>query len=430
MMKRLLLNNLIEWKDKKHRKPLILWGARQVGKTWLMKEFGSSFFDNYVYISFYNNSRISSIFEEDYDVKRIINAIEVSQHVIISPGKTLLIFDEVQAAPKVVESLKYFCEDASEYHVIAAGSLLGVSIHEGVSFPVGKVDELRLYPMNFREFLLAIGEDRLFEYISNTDYDRINEFSGIYKELLKKYICVGGMPEVVGRFVENHDYTEAREIQLSILNQYEGDFGKHVSANEMPRIRMTWQSLPMQLAKENKKFFFGQVKEGARQKDFEKAIQWLVDAGLIYKVNKVQKPAMPLKSYVDFSSFKLFLIDIGLLGAMSELDIDSVIQGNDIFVEFKGALIEQYVLEQLVSDTKYTPYYYSGEKSTYETDFLIQKSKDIVPIEVKAETNLKSKSLRAYFDKFSPALALRVSLSDYIDQGWMRNIPLWCVSAI
>ncbi len=429
-MKRLLLNNLIEWKDKKHRKPLILWGARQVGKTWLMKEFGSSFFDNYVYISFYNNSRMSSIFEEDYDVKRIINAIEVSQHVVITPGETLLIFDEVQAAPKVVEALKYFCEEASEYHVIAAGSLLGVSIHEGVSFPVGKVDELRLYPMNFREFLLAMGEDRLFEYISNTDYDRINEFSSIYRELLKKYICVGGMPEVVGRFVENHDYSEAREIQLSILNQYEGDFGKHVSANEMPRIRMTWQSLPMQLAKENKKFFFGQVKEGARQKDFEKAIQWLVDAGLIYKVNKVQKPAMPLKSYVDFSSFKLFLIDVGLLGAMSELDIDSVIQGNDIFVEFKGALIEQYVLEQLVSDTKYTPYYYSGEKSTYETDFLIQKSKDIVPIEVKAETNLKSKSLRAYFDKFSPALALRVSSSDYIDQGWMKNIPLWCVSTI
>lgn len=429
-MKRLLLNNLIEWKDKKHRKPLILWGARQVGKTWLMKEFGSSFFDNYVYISFYNNSRMSSIFEEDYDVKRIINAIEVSQHVVITPGETLLIFDEVQAAPKVVEALKYFCEEASEYHVIAAGSLLGVSIHEGVSFPVGKVDELRLYPMNYREFLLAMGEDRLFEYISNTDYDRINEFSGIYRELLKKYICVGGMPEVVGRFVENHDYSEAREIQLSILNQYEGDFGKHVSANEMPRIRMTWQSLPMQLAKENKKFFFGQVKEGARQKDFEKAIQWLVDAGLIYKVNKVQKPAMPLKSYVDFSSFKLFLIDVGLLGAMSELDIDSVIQGNDIFVEFKGALIEQYVLEQLVSDTKYTPYYYSGEKSTYETDFLIQKSTDIVPIEVKAETNLKSKSLRAYFDKFSPALALRVSSSDYIDQGWMKNIPLWCVSTI
>ncbi|MCR4815333.1 MAG: ATP-binding protein [Lachnospiraceae bacterium] len=429
-MKRLLLKKLIEWKDKKHRKPLILWGARQVGKTWLMKEFGSSYFSNFVYISFYNNSRMSSIFEEDYDAKRIINAIEVNQHVKITPGETLLIFDEVQTAPKVVESLKYFCEDAPEYPVMAAGSLLGVSIHEGVSFPVGKVDEFHLYPMNFREFLLAMGEDRLFEYVSNADYERINEFSTLYKELLKQYLCVGGMPEVVERFVEKHDFSEVRELQLAILSQYEGDFGKHVSSNEMPRIRMTWQSLPMQLAKENKKFFFGQVKEGARQKDFEKAIQWLVDAGLVYKVNKVQKPAMPLKSYVDFSSFKLFLIDVGLLGALSELDIESVIQGNDLFVEFKGALIEQYVLEQLMSDTQYTPYYYSGEKSTYETDFLIQKRKDVVPIEVKAETNLKSKSLRAYYDKFLPALALRVSSSDYIDQGWMKNIPLWCVSAI
>ncbi len=429
-MKRLLMNEFIAWKEKKHRKPLILWGARQVGKTWLMKEFGSSYFNNYVYISFYNNTRMTSIFEKDYDVKRIINAIEVNQHVQITPGNTLLIFDEVQAAPKVVESLKYFCEDAPEYLIVAAGSLLGVSVHEGISFPVGKVDELHLYPMNFREFLLAMGEERLFEYASNADYTKTKEFSGLYRELLKKYICVGGMPEVVGRFIESHDYSEVREVQLAILNQYEGDFGKHVSANEMPRIRMTWQSLPMQLTKENKKFFFGQVKEGARQKEFEKAIQWLVDTGLVYKVNKVQKPAMPLKSYVDFSSFKLFLADVGLLCAMSELDTESVIQGNDIFVEFKGALIEQYVLEQLVSDTKYTAYYYSGEKSTYETDFLIQKGKDVIPIEVKAETNLKSKSLRAYHDKFSPAFAVRVSSSDYMDQGWMKNIPLWCVSTI
>ena len=259
-MKRLLLDNLIEWKDKKHRKPLILWGARQVGKTWLMKEFGTLCFDNYVYISFYNNSRMSSVFENDYDIKRILNSIEINLHVKINPGETLLIFDEVQGAPRVIESLKYFCEDAPEYHVIAAGSLLGVSIHEGISFPVGKVDELRLYPMNFREFLLAMGEDKLFEYSSKSDYEKINEFSEMYRDLMKMYICVGGMPEVVGRFVENKDYSEVREIQLSILNQYEGDFGKHVSANEMPRIRMTWQSLPMQLAKENKKFFFGQIK--------------------------------------------------------------------------------------------------------------------------------------------------------------------------
>ena len=429
-MKRLLLDDLVDWKNKKHRKPLILWGARQVGKTWLMKEFGSLFFHEYVYISFYNNSRLSSVFEDDYDVKRIINAIEINKHIKITPGETLLIFDEVQYAPKVVESLKYFCEDAPEYHIIAAGSLLGVSIHDGVSFPVGKVDELRLYPMNFREFLLAMGEDRLFEYVSAPDFEKINEFSSMYRDLLKMYMCVGGMPEAVCRFAEKRDLSEVREIQLTILSQYEGDFGKHIPANELPRIRMTWQSLPMQLAKENKKFFFGQVKEGARHKDFEKAIQWLLDAGLVYKVNKVQKPAMPLKSYIDLSSFKLFLVDIGLLCAMSELDTESIIRGNELFVEFKGALAEQYVLQQLKSDTKYTAYYYSGEKSTYETDFLIQKSGDIIPIEVKAESNLKSKSLRAYHDKYSPNVALRISGSDYTDQGWMKNIPLWSVSAI
>lgn len=429
-MKRLLMEKLKQWKDKPHRKPLILWGARQVGKTWLMKEFGDTFFESFVYISFYNNSRMSSIFNEDYDVKRILNSIEIFLHVSIVPGKTLLIFDEVQSAPRVVEALKYFCEDAPEYHVVAAGSLLGVSIHEGISYPVGKVDELKLYPMNFREFLIAMGEDRLFEYCTNADYSKINEFSSLYRDLLKIYMCIGGMPEVVARFIENHDYVEAREIQLSILNQYEGDFGKHVAPNEMPRIRMTWQSLPVQLAKENKKFFFGQVKEGARQKDFEKAIQWLVDAGFVYKVNKVQKPAMPLKAYIDFSSFKLFLLDVGLLCAMSEFDADSVMDGNDIFTEFKGALAEQYVLEQLMADTPYTPYYYSGEKSTYETDFLIQKGKEVVPIEVKAESNLKSKSLRVYHDKFLPELSVRISASDYIDQGWMKNIPLWCVSGI
>ncbi len=427
-MRRFLMDKLIHWKNKPHRKPLILWGARQVGKTWLMKEFGKSEFPNTVYISLYNNSRISAIFEEDYDVSRIINGIEVHMHAKITPGETLLIFDEVQGAPKVVESLKYFCEDAPEYHVIAAGSLLGVSIHEGISFPVGKVDELRLYPMSYREFLLAKGEEKLLEYIDNRDFPKVNEFSSLYKDLLKTYMCIGGMPEVILRFLESGDYDEAREIQLSILSQYEGDFGKHATPLEIPRIRMTWQALPMQLAKENKKFFFGQIKKGARQKDFEKAIQWLADAGLVYKVNKVLKPAMPLKSYVDLSAFKLYLIDVGLLCAMSELDIHSILEGNDIFTEFKGALAEQYVLEQLISDTEYTPYYYSGERSTYETDFLVQKKKDVIPIEVKAESNLKSKSLRAYHEKFSPALSIRISASDYIDQGWMQNMPLWCAS--
>lgn len=429
-MKRMLMEELVAWKDKAHRKPLILWGARQVGKTWLMKEFGRECFENTVYISFYNNTHISRIFERDCDVKRIINDLEISLHVKIIPGKTLLLFDEVQSAMRVVEALKYFCEDAPEYHVIAAGSLLGVAVHEGITFPVGKVDELRLYPLNFREYLLAMGEERLFEYCSDHDFVRINDFSARYRELLKIYLCIGGMPEVVSRFIENRDYAETREIQYAITSQYEGDFSKHVTPGELPRIRMVWEALPVQLAKENRKFFYGQIKKGARQKDFEKAIQWLTDSGIVYKVNKVSKPAMPLKSYVDFAAFKMFVIDTGLLGAMSELDMESVLYGNDIFTEFKGALTEQFVLQQLISDTDYTPYYFAGEKSTYETDFLIQKKKDIIPIEVKAESNLKSKSLRVYHDKYMPSVSVRVSASDYVDQEWMKNIPLWCINAI
>lgn len=419
-----------EWKDSKHRKPMVLWGARQVGKTWLMREFGRRYFDNVLYVSFYNNKRISGIFEQDYDVKRILNALSVELHVDIDPAKTLILFDEVQSAPKVVESLKYFCEDAREYAVIAAGSLLGVSVHEGVSFPVGKVDELRLYPMSFREFLVAMDEQKLAEYCVDYADARTTEFSDRYMDLLKQYYCVGGMPEAVARYIENRDMPEVREVQLSILDQYEGDFGKHINVNDLPRIRMVWNALPMQLAKENRKFFFGQIKHGARMKDFETAIQWLTDAGLVHKVNKVTKPAAPLKSYVDMTSFKLYMNDVGLLGAHSELDTDSVIRGNNIFTEFKGALTEQYVLQQLISDTSYSPYYYSGEKSTYEVDFIIQKKSEIVPIEVKSEDNLRSKSLRYFCDKYKPETAYRISAAGYRHQEWMDNIPLWAVTGI
>jgi len=429
-MERILMNDLIEWKANKRRKPLILWGARQVGKTWLMKEFGKRFYQNTVYISFYNNKRMADVFEQDYDTGRIIDTIETLNHVKIDPENTLIIFDEAQAAPKVVESLKYFCEDAPEYHVIAAGSLLGVAMHEGVSFPVGKVDELHLYPMNFREFLYASGEDRLASYLKDPSDLKLRDFAGEYREYLKKYMCIGGMPEVVALYLENGDLDEVRELQNNIISQYEGDFGKHAGARELPRIRMVWQSIPMQLSKENRKFFFGQIRKGARQKEFELAIQWLTDSGLVYKVNKVSKPGIPLKSYVDFSSFKLFMLDVGLLGAMSELDPAVILEGNDIFVEFKGALTEQYVLQQLISDTNYTPYYYSGDKSTYKTDFLIQKGNGIVPVEVKVETNLRSKSLKVFCGMFTPQEAVRLSASDYIDQGWMKNIPLWAVCGI
>ncbi len=429
-MERDLLQKMAEWKESRHRKPLLLWGARQTGKTWLMKEFGRQYFENTVYISFYNNRKMAGIFESDYDVRRIINAIEIEMHTSINTQETLLIFDEVQAAPKVVESLKYFCEDAGEYAVVAAGSLLGVAIHEGVSFPVGKVDELRLHPMSFREFLLACGEDRLAEYIQDYTRPEVSEFSDRYKDLLKSYYCVGGMPEAVSRFIEKRNVDDAREVQISILHQYEGDFGKHIKENELPRIRMVWNSLPIQLAKENKKFFFGQIRRGARQKDFELALQWLEDAGLIIRVNKVSKPAMPLKSYVDFSSFKIYMVDVGLLGALSELETSSVIHGDALFSEFKGALTEQYVVQETVAQGKYTPYYYSGEKSVYEVDLLIQKGRDVVPVEVKAEDNLRSKSLKFYCEKYKPKIAFRTSAAGYRDQEWMRNVPLWAIAGV
>ena len=431
-MRRNFIEKLIEWKESPERKPLILWGARQVGKTWLLKEFGKTCFENVLYISFYNNKKDSDLFERDYDIKRIISALEMQHHIKIQASNTLIIFDEIQEAPKVLESLKYFCEEAREYAIVAAGSLLGVSIHEGLSFPVGKVNELRLYPMTFSEFLLALGEENFARLIEekNPENPLISDLRETYIPFLRDYYFTGGMPEAVLAFVETRDYDKVRSVQNDIISQYEGDFGKHVDSKELPRIRMVWNSLPMQLAKENKKFFFGQIKSGARMKEFEIAIQWLCDAGLIYKVQKVSKPAMPLKAYSVFSDFKVYLSDIGLLGALSELDKDSIISGNDVFVEFKGALTEQYVLQELKAMTSYTPYYYSGEKSTYEVDFLIQKGKLIVPLEVKAEENVKAKSLRFFVDKFNSEYAVRTSMSNYRKEGWMTNIPLWAVSGV
>ena len=429
-MKRLLMDKLIAWKKSERRKPLILWGARQVGKTWLMKEFGEKYFDNYVYISFYNNKRISNLFEQNYDAKRILKSIEIELHTKIEPNKTLIIFDEIQSATKVLESLKYFCEEAREYAIIAAGSLLGVALHYGVSFPVGKVDELRLYPLSFKEFLMGLEENELAGYIDNWENPEVNDYSEKYSELLRKYMFIGGMPEIVDRYRITNNLDEVRELQLSIVRQYEGDFGKHIQPSQLPRINMVWNSIPLQLAKENKKFFFGQIKKGARMSDFEIAIQWLLDAGLIYKVNKVTKPAMPLKAYLDFSSFKIFFLDVGILGALSDIDYSSVIHGNDIFVEFKGALAEQYVLQELIASTNYNPYYYSSEKSTYETDFLIQKKNMVIPIEVKAELNLKSKSLKYYVEKFSPELAIRTSMAKSIKQEKIINIPLWAIESL
>lgn len=426
-MLRFALTKLLDWKNKSNRKPLIIMGARQVGKTWLMKEFGRTCYEKTAYISFYNNRRMNEVFQMDFDINRIIMNLNIESGVAITPGNTLIILDEIQNAPEVLESLKYFCEEAPEYHVVAAGSLLGVSIHDGVSYPVGKVDILDLYPLSFREFLCAMGEKPLSDALDTKDYTLIDNFADKYLFWLKNYYYTGGMPAVVDAFRLRKDYDEVRHIQSDIVRQYESDFGKHIDAGTLPRIRMVWDSIPLQLAKENRKFFFGQVKKGARSSDYEIAIQWLIDCGLVYKVSRVNEPHMPLKAYKSMNAYKLFMLDVGLLGALSELPAESILEGNDIFIEFKGALTEQYVLQQLISDTDYTPYYFGTEKATFEQDFLIQKGKDIVPIEVKAEANVRSQSLKAYCDKYHPEKAVRFSTLKYIDQGWMVNIPLYAV---
>ena len=425
-MERLLTDKLLKWKEKKNRKPLLLKGARQVGKTWIMKSFGKKNFENVAYVNFDNNKRMRDIFNDDYNIDRIITAINIETGQKIIPDKTLIIFDEVQEVPRAISSLKYFYENAPKYAIIAAGSLLGVAIHKGVSIPVGKIDILHLEPMNYREFLMAMGETDLANLIETKDYDMMASFSTKYIDWLKKYYYIGGMPEVVKDFAENKDFNTVKEIQNIILEQYEDDFGKHADASELSRIRMVWNSIPMQLAKENKKFFFGHIKKGARAKDFEEAIEWLLDCGLINKVYRVNKPAMPLKSYTEFSAFKIYLLDVGLLTALSDLDALSILEGNSIFTEFKGSLTEQYVSQQLMSDTTYTPYYFSPSEHN-EIDFIIQKGKHIVPIEVKAENNLKSKSLKAYCDKFKPEYAVRTSMANYEEQSWMTNLPLYAI---
>lgn len=429
-MYRSAIKKLKEWKNKENRKPMILMGARQVGKTWIMKEFGKNEYAKVAYISFYNNERMNDVFDMDFDIDRIIMNLNIESGVSITPNDTLIILDEIQNAPKALESLKYFCEDANEYHVIAAGSLLGVAVHENVAFPVGKVDMLDLYPFSFREFLLAMDEKSLVMALDSKDFSIIDNFSDKFLFWLKNYYYIGGMPAVVDSFRRNKDYVKTRQIQKDILRQYEQDFGKHVDAKNLPRIRMVWQSIPIQLAKENKKFFFGQIKKGARSSDFEIAIQWLMDSGLIYKVNRVNEPHMPLKAYINMSAYKLFILDIGLLGALSDLPAKTILEKDEIFVEFKGAFTEQYVLQQLICDTQYTPYYYGTDKSTFEQDFMIQMEDRIVPIEVKAEGNVYSQSLKAYCEKYHPKKAVRFSTLKYVDQGWMVNIPLYAISTL
>lgn len=429
-MFRQAMNDLIKWKNSERRKPLIVRGARQVGKTWLMNEFGRTHYENCAYINFDNNERMDSLFNGNLGIKRIITALQIETGVIIDSENTLIIFDEVQEVPRALTSLKYFCENAPEYHVVAAGSLLGVALHPGTSFPVGKVDFLDLYPLDFLEFLSATGNSNLAELLQTHDFEMITTFKGKYIDLLKQYYYIGGMPEVVASFVASSDYSMTRDIQKKILIAYEQDFSKHAPNETVPRIRMLWTSIPSQLAKESRKFIYGLVRQGARAREYELAITWLIDCGLIYKVGRISKPDMPLMAYQDFNAFKLFIVDVGLLGAMSDLDLKSILQGNKIFEEFKGALTEQYVLQQLKSSGKVTPYYWSAEKSTGEIDFIFQSGGDIIPLEVKASENLQAKSLKNYCLKYQPQKAIRSSMSDYRRESWLTNVPLYAINVL
>lgn len=422
------IKELIKWKESRRRKPLIVEGARQVGKTWLVKEFAQAHYKNLAYINFEEQVFMRGLFKNDYDLTRIIDAISAATHETCIPGETLIFLDEIQEAENGITALKYFYENQPQYHVIAAGSLLGLELHKRQSFPVGKVQIMTLYPMNFLEFLIAMNEVRLAQFIREQDWANVNLFAPKLQDLLKKYYFVGGMPEAVLSFSEVGDWQEVREIQNEILQGYDRDFSKHAPADIVPRIRMLWNSIPSQLSKENRKFIYGLVKQGARAREYEIAMQWLIDGGLIHRVPNVTVPRIPLKSYEDRGAFKLFIVDIGLLGAMSALDSATIVDGCKIFTEFKGALTEQYVLQQLI--LKHSPYYYAKANSQQEVDFLIQESGCVIPIEVKAEENLKAKSLRQFVIDNNSTVAYRVSMSAYRKEEWLTNIPLYCVSTI
>lgn len=423
-MERTIMSQLLKWKSKRNRKPLIIRGARQVGKTWIMKEFGKLYFENTVYINFDNNEHMKNVFEMDYDIKRIVSALQIETGKKINSENTLLIFDEIQEVPKALSALKYFCENAPEYAIVAAGSLLGVALHEGTSFPVGKVDFINLYPLSYKEFVMANGEQQLAELLEQGDYGMINSFSSKYEDLLRKYYYVGGMPEVVQTYLDTDDFNEVRNVQNDLLIYYSNDFSKHAPKSVVPRIQMVWNSIPMQLAKENKKFLYGSVREGARAKDFEMAIQWLLDCGLIHKCQRIKKPGIPLVSYMDMPSFKMYFIDVGLLSAMTKMDVRVLLEKNRVFEEFKGALTEQFVAQELKVYGEEL-YYYSAETSSGEVDFLLQQGMEILPIEVKAEENLQAKSLKCFCEKYKVKRGIRTSMSNYREQDWMVNVPLY-----
>lgn len=428
-MKRSIYQQLIAWKNAPHRKPLILNGARQVGKTWILKEFGQAEYDKVAFFSLDREEKVRNVFERGGNTSTLLLALSAISGVDITPTDTLIILDEIQECPQALSALKFFCEEASEYHIAVAGSLLGVSLHEQTSFPVGKVDMLRLYPMTFEEFLLAMERPQLADVLQAGDTSMLSMLSPLYEELLRQYYYVGGMPAAVKAFTERAGLNVVRQIQQQILFDYQRDFSKHAPAAQVPRINMVWQSIPSQLARENKKFLYGALKNGGRAAEFELAIEWLIDAGLIYKVSRVNEPRMPLKFYEDFSAFKLFMLDVGLMGAMVDAPADAVLVSNSIFSEYKGAFTELYVHNELTA-YGHTLYYHSVSNSTIEIDFLMQQGTEVIPIEVKAEVNVKSKSLKTFIDNNPQLKGLRLSMREAIDQGWMRNLPLYGVRLI
>lgn len=429
-MERIAMKELVSWKNKPGRKPLIIRGARQVGKTWLMKEFGKNEYSQTVYVNFESSKLLKTLFVDNFDINRIITALQIETGIQVNPENTLIILDEIQEAEGAITSLKYFCENAPQYHIIAAGSLLGVAMHKHTSFPVGKVEFLDLYPLNYTEFLLALDQQPLLDLLKSKDWTLIKSFKEKYIQILRQYYYIGGMPEVVLSYRTQNDFKEVRVVQKRILTAYEHDFSKHAPSDIVPRIRMLWNSIPSQLAKENKKFIYGAVKPGSRAKDYELALSWLIDCGLVHKVCRVSKPGIPLKAYEDYNAFKLFIADVGLMGAMGDIDVRTLLEGNVIFKEFKGALTEQYVLQQLASIPDLVIYYWSAERSIAEIDFLIQYSGEVIPIEVKAEENLQAKSLKAFCQKYSPQTAIRTSMSDFRKEDWLTNLPLYAIGKL
>lgn len=431
-MKRFAYEKLVAWKNKPDnlRKPLVLQGARQVGKTWLLKELGRNEFESVVYINFEEQRQLTALFEDDFDVERIFRSIELTSGTKPIPGKTLIIFDEIQSAKRGLLSLKYLQSNAPQYHITAAGSLLGISLHSDESFPVGKVDFIDIYPLSFEEFLVASGKEALVTTLQRKDWKLINVFHLKYVDLLRQYYFIGGMPEVVNSYIAHNDFSEVRRLQNDLLRSYDNDFSKHPPISIIPRLKMVWNSIPSQLGKENKKFVYNAVKQGSRAKDFELAIEWLCEAGAIYKIFRTTNPSIPLKAFEDIDAFKLYLIDVGLLGAISGLEAKTIIDKNRVFGQFKGSLTEQFVLQQLLMNEEIKINFWTPKTGIAEVDFVIQLNGKIIPIEVKAEENLKAKSLKSYIEKYNPDISIRTSMSNYRVEEKLTNLPLYAIGLL